>query len=258
MSVFGAYSLYYNLLYADKDYAAESAFVLGLLQKYGKKPATVLDLGCGTGRHDLELARKGIHVTGLDLSESMLEMGKLQIAEAETGQGSVELLRGNACSARLGRTFDAVISLFHVLSYQTESRQALEMLRTAAAHLEPGGLFLADFWFGPAVLRIWPEERAKIMENDLARVSRHAMPQIDVCKDVVNVHYDIEIEDRATGEKSELAEDHPMRYWFLPELAYLARKAGFEVAAYGAWEKESAPGVDDWAAWILCRKFHID
>ena len=72
-AVFGDYAHYYNLLYADKDYAGETAFVLGLLRRDGRNPQTLLDLGCGTGRHALEMAKHGVAVTGVDLSPTMLK-----------------------------------------------------------------------------------------------------------------------------------------------------------------------------------------
>lgn len=84
MSIFGDYARYYNLLYQDKEYAAETEFILECLTRYGGMPATLLDLGCGTGRHALEMARRGVCVTGVDMSATMLEMGRqLQAASPD-------------------------------------------------------------------------------------------------------------------------------------------------------------------------------
>ena len=60
--MFGDYAKYYNLLYQDKNYAEETDFVLGLLTNDNRALHSLLDLGCGTGRHALELARKGLAV----------------------------------------------------------------------------------------------------------------------------------------------------------------------------------------------------
>ena len=70
---FGAYSKYYDLLYQDKDYAGEADYVYSLLTKYANTPRTVLELGCGTGKHAEQLAEKGLIVDGVELSETMLE-----------------------------------------------------------------------------------------------------------------------------------------------------------------------------------------
>lgn len=70
--------------------------------------AAVLDVGCGTGRHTIELARRGFAVTGVDLSEGMLAE-----ARRTAGQAGLEvtLVHANAARMRLGRQFDGVICL---------------------------------------------------------------------------------------------------------------------------------------------------
>ncbi len=72
MATFGNYSRYYNLLYKDKDYIGEVDFIHDLIQKYSPDAQNILDLGCGTGRHDALLAEKGYAITGVDMSEEML------------------------------------------------------------------------------------------------------------------------------------------------------------------------------------------
>lgn len=71
--VFNEYASYYDLLYRDKDYESEAAYINSLLQKYRPDAKSILELGCGTGRHASLLAEQGYHVLGLDQSEEMLE-----------------------------------------------------------------------------------------------------------------------------------------------------------------------------------------
>jgi len=60
MSTFGAgYAAYYNLLYQEKDYAGEAAYIDGMVKQYCPAAQSVLNLGCGTGRHDFELLKLG-------------------------------------------------------------------------------------------------------------------------------------------------------------------------------------------------------
>ena len=58
MSVFGGYSRYYDLLYRDKDYAGEVAFVHGIIDEHAPQAQSLLDLGCGTGAHAAILAER--------------------------------------------------------------------------------------------------------------------------------------------------------------------------------------------------------
>ncbi|MDR1685066.1 MAG: class I SAM-dependent methyltransferase [Desulfovibrio sp.] len=255
MAVFNDYARYYNLLYRDKDYAAEADFVLELLKQRGCAPRTILDLGCGTGRHAGEMARRGVQATGVDVSETMLTLGRESIntpAPVDFSAPPPELRQGDARAARLGKTFDAVVSLFHVMSYQNTEDDALAVLKTARAHLKPGGLFLFDFWHGPGVLRALPERRERNLEDGEARIRRVAVPEHRLSDNVVVVNYSVTLV-KSDGTSSSLRESHSMRYWFLPELRYLARQAGFSVAGEGGWMHREPPALSDWNAWMVLR-----
>lgn len=254
MTIFGDYARYYDVLYQDKDYAGEADFVLSCLVRRQGEPRTLLDLGCGTGRHGLEMARRGVSVTGVDMSATMLEMGRQALAAAPDlppGVTPPRLLEGDARTVRLDARFDAVTSLFHVMSYQNTEEDALAVLETARCHLKPGGCFFFDFWYGPGVLTDPPTERDRIMEDARTLVRRHARPVHRISDDVVDVHYDIRLTDKATGRESSLREVHAMRYWFLPELRYLARQAGFSHVAEGAWLDHAMLSGKPWNAWML-------
>lgn len=118
MEVFGDYAYYYNSFYRDKNYAAEAGIVDKLLKKYSSNNlGKILNMGCGTGRHDLELWRLGYHVHGIDISETMIEVAKRQLENIDKNELVFEV--GDICSYYVQDTYDSVISLFHVMSYQT-------------------------------------------------------------------------------------------------------------------------------------------
>ncbi|GHV55400.1 methyltransferase [Deltaproteobacteria bacterium] len=256
MAVFADYARYYNLLYQDKDYAGEAAFVLDVFQRYGCVPETLLDLGCGTGRHALACAQRGVAVAGVDMSETMLALGREALSRVDAGvfpSPLPELHNGDARNVRLGKQFDAVTSLFHVMSYQNSERDALALLTTAREHLRQGGLFFFDFWHGPGVLADPPASREKTLEDATTRVHRLAVPEHREGEHVIVVNYTVTIHDKAGGEDSSLHESHFMRYWFLPELCELACRAGFTVAAEGGWMHDAPASVTDWNAWMLLK-----
>jgi SAM-dependent methyltransferase len=251
-SVFGAYARYYNLLYTDKDYAAEAQFVLSRLKRAGIRPNSLLDLGCGTGRHALEFARSGLAVSGVDLSPEMIAMSAGLMADCAPGLGRPpELELGDAATVRLGKRFDCVVSLFHVLSYQTGSEKALAVLETAREHLLPGGAFFFDFWYGPGVLADPPVRREKRLQNAETAVLRVAEPVHRIHENIVEVHYAISVTDKQQNTESVFSECHVMRYWFLPELKFLARSSGLSVLAEGAWMETGFAAAPPWNAWLL-------
>ncbi|HEX3406423.1 MAG TPA: class I SAM-dependent methyltransferase [Caulobacteraceae bacterium] len=251
MSNFHKYSAYYDLLYADKDYAAEADYVARALG-----PArSVLELGSGTGRHGRLLAERGFDVQGVELSPEMAAEAQSQgRVAAPSGAGSFACEVGDLRTFRAGRTFDAVISLFHVISYQTGNDDLSAAFRTAADHLSPGGIFLFDVWHGPAVLAQQPERRTKQAADAARRVRRTATPTLDTNASTVRVDYDVTCEDLATGETARFGEEHLMRYLFPTEIGFLAAAAGFTQLASEEFLTSHPPSPDTWGVAYLLSK----
>ena len=67
MEVFQDYALYYNAFYQDKNYMAEARQVDILLKKYGNGAGQIINFGCGTGKHDIELSKMGYCCKGIDI-----------------------------------------------------------------------------------------------------------------------------------------------------------------------------------------------
>jgi SAM-dependent methyltransferase len=253
MSVFGRYSRYYDLLYRDKDYLGEASYVDRLIRSHAPQARTLLDLGCGTGRHDLLFAEMGYRVTGVDLSEEMLAVASSQLPAGLQSSGSLEFRQGDLTRVRLGSRFDAVVSLFHVMSYQADNDDLRSAFATAKAHLEPGGLFVFDCWYGPAVLTDPPVVRVKRLEDDHISVTRIAEPVLHPNRNLVDVNYQVFIRDKNGEGEEELRETHSMRYLFLPELLLLLEEAGLSLVEFREWLTGKEPGFDTWSACFVVR-----
>lgn len=255
MSVFGEYSRYYDLLYRDKNYCAEAEFISTQLRKHLPTAETLVELGCGTGRHAIEMARQGWRVTGVDLSAGMVEAAAKRLTEVPADIGRrVKLQCGDVRTVRLGEKADCVASLFHVLSYQTKEGDLLLALTTAAEHLQPGGLLLFDFWYGPAVLTDRPVVRVKRLSDDAFEMTRISEPEMRYNENVVAVKFSILLKDLASGRISEDHEVHEMRYFFWPELKYFLSAAGFDVISAAPWMRPESPlGPDSWYGCVIAR-----
>jgi len=136
--------------------------------------------------------------------------------------------------------------MFAVMSYQTTNDDLAAAFRTARRHLEPGGLFIFDAWFGPAVLRVRPMDRYKFVERDGDRIIRFASPTLDVLRHTVRVDYKVLlIKDSCVLD--EVDESHLMRFLFPQELAYFADQAGLHMkhlCPFMALDRK--PSEEDW------------
>jgi len=139
------------------------------------------------------------------------------------------------------------------MSYQTTNEDFFLALKTAKAHLAPGGIFIFDFWYGPAVLTDRPAVRVKKLEDDQIQVIRLAEPIMHANKNLVDVNYTVWIKDKSNFQTEEIRETHNMRYWFLPEIEYLIKEAGFGILNKGEWMTGKQPGFDTWGVYIVAR-----
>jgi SAM-dependent methyltransferase len=255
MATFREYAKYYDLLYREKDYAAESAFVTALLGAHlpGPERWRILELGCGTGRHGRALAANGHQVLGVDLSADMLELAAAELAAAAPDvRGRVTFSQGDLRRFRVGQTFDAVVSLFHVMSYQTSDEAIREGLATARAHLEPGGLFVFDAWYGPGVLTDPPAVRVKRAQGADCSLLRVTEPTLRARENRVDVSFTLFVRDACGRVVDTVEEVHHLRYLFAPEIAQAAQAAGFAVVEHGEWLTRRPPDDRSWYAyWVL-------
>lgn len=253
MDVFGDYAYYYNSFYKDKDYAQEAGVVSALLKKYASNGINkVLNMGCGTGRHDLELRKLGYAVHGIDLSDTMIDVAQKQV-EAQNVDG-VSFEVGDICSYKVKEIYDGVISLFHVMSYQTDNAALLKGLQTAASALNGGGVFVFDSWYGPGVLSDKPSVRIKQVEDGQNILIRYANPVMHAQENIVDVNYDVLIIDKETAITKEIKETHKMRYLFTPEIAFLLDTAGFELLDCIDCNTLNAADYNSWTAYFIARK----
>lgn len=227
MEVFQDYAYYYNAFYRDKNYQTEAGQVDFLLRKYQVKSIhSILNFGCGTGRHDMALSSMGYACTGIDMSAEMIKIAQ---DNAGTGRHDITFEVADIRAYEPKKKYDAVVSLFHVISYQNSNEDVLAAFRSARKALDRNGIFLFDAWYGPGVLSDRPALRIKEAETDQYRLVRIARPVMHEKTNVVDVCYEVFLIDRLTGVTKTINEVHNMRYFFRPEMEFYLKEAGFEL-----------------------------
>ena len=131
----------YDRLTNDVDYEATVAFYMDILNWEGLRPRTAVDLACGTGSVTAILARKGIRVLGVDMSEEMLTVAQQKGQECENPPRFVcQKLQ----ELHLSRGVDLAVCALDSLDYITEPEDCREAIRRVYKVLNPGGIFIFD------------------------------------------------------------------------------------------------------------------
>jgi SAM-dependent methyltransferase len=248
MSNFNQYSLYYDLLYRDKDYKGESDYVIELISEFNINASSIIELGCGTGSHAKYLSQSGFNITGIERSEEMVKEANLK------NISNFDPIVGDICNFELNKKFDAAISLFHVISYLTDNNSLINCFKRVNQHLKPNGVFLFDIWFTPAVYSLKPDTRIKRLEDENISILRIAESKCNFETNVVEVQFDVCIIDKKTNEVQVFNEIHPMRHFSLPELELLAKLTGFKMVKSEEFKTKKLPDDKTWGVNIVFKK----
>ncbi len=138
------FGVYYDAIYASmgKNYAQETDQLDRIIRRYKKSDGnTLLDLGCGTGRHAALLAQH-YAVEGLDISPAMLQIARERCP-------NIRFHQGDMTTFALDQRFDVITCLFSAIGYVQTAARLDETLQNIARHLVPGGVLIVEPWLSP-------------------------------------------------------------------------------------------------------------
>jgi SAM-dependent methyltransferase len=183
-----------------------------------------LELGIGTGRIALPLARRGIPVQGIDSSTAMV--AKLR---EKPGGEDIGVTIGDFSTTRVDGTFSLVYLVYNTISNLTTQEGQVACFRNAAAHLEPGGRFLIEVMV-PRLQRLPPGE---IFQVFYGSEDYWGIDEVDVATQTATSHH-IEIVD-GRAERFSM----PFRYAWPSEYDLMAQLAGMRLRErWGGWRRE--------------------
>ncbi len=131
----------YDRLTNDVDYEATVEFYFEILKREGVRPRTAVDLACGTGSVTALLARRGIPVIGVDLSEEMLTAAVQKTQELPVRPVFIRQDLARVC---LPKGVDLAVCALDSLDYLTNPADCAEALRRFYRALNPGGILIFD------------------------------------------------------------------------------------------------------------------
>jgi SAM-dependent methyltransferase len=236
---------YYDAAYArmaENQVLVDRSFYAGLARRSG---GPVLEIGCGTGRVLLGIARQGTEVEGLDNSRSMLRVLRAHLrAESPAVRGRVTLHEGDMRNFSLGRKYPLVLIPFRPLQHMYTRDDQLAALRTAAAHLSDGGQLAFDVFYpkfelipagmGEEILELeWHLDGhpVKTVRRYLRKESYDKIAQTFRATFLFRTYCDQKL-------VSEETEPLKMAYYTYPQMRGLLATAGLEIVEeYGSFAK---------------------
>lgn len=218
---------------------------------------SVLEIGCGTGRVLLPIARSGYAIDGVDASPQMLARCRSKLrGEPDEVRSRVRLHQADARAFDLGRKFDLVIAPFRVVQHLTTIEDQVGFLGSVSRHLAPAGRLAFDV-FNPnlaALVSADGIEREDTPETTLpdGRTFRRAgrvarVRWIDQVSEIELVYY---ISGPA-GATERRVQPFDMRWFLRAELVNLLARGGFRVRSiYGDFDR--SPLTDESKELVVC------
>jgi SAM-dependent methyltransferase len=217
----------YGHMFTEERAEKESAFVASALGL--KTGASVLDLCCGQGRHSIQLAKRGLRVTSLDLNAEYLELAKQAAATAKV---EIETVAADMREIPFEDKFDAIVNMYSSFGYLESEAEDLKVLESAAKALKAGGQLLLDM-----LNREWAIDN--YIQNDWHTGADGTLyverRDLDLATSRMHVHFIVV--DSKGGRRESIG--HNIRLYTLTEMTRLLERVGIRVTSVvGGFDSE--------------------
>ena len=182
-----------------------------------------LEFGIGTGRIALPLARRGIAVHGVDISNAMIERLKEKQRDED-----ISITLGDFSTTRVDSSFSLVYLIFNTIMNLTTQASQVACFRNASAHLKAGGRFVIEVMV-PQIQRLAGNETLHVFDHS---ETHWGIDEYDVVSQMVVSHHAQIVDSRAEIHST------PFRYVWPGELDLMAELAGLSFSErFGGWDR---------------------
>ena len=224
MQQYQSFARCYDRFMENVDYGQWLCRLKHLWEEAGFTPKTLLEFGCGTGNFTLPLARQGYQITGVDLSEEMINQAK---QKAQKEQLSVPFEVEDICDYQAQQEVDGVLCLCDTINYLTEPEDVQEAFFAAADAVKEGGFFLFDVNTPYRFAKVYGSQTFSFVAEDAAYIWENSYdPQEQI--NTYDVHFFLRRPDGTYDRREEV---HEERAYPQLTLTVMLENAGFMVCS---------------------------
>lgn len=252
--MFSNYAEMYDSLYLDRPYNNEINYLHSIIEENCSPNASIMDLGCGTGIHALQLAKFGFQLTGIDISPEMLRIANHKLLEFNQNQKlECEFLFGDILSMNSNKKYDVVISMFHVMNFFLTDVNFSAVVTRVYELLKKDGIFIFDTWNGNSVTGESFESRSKEFEFRNQKYLRTTDYTHDSRSRIVDVKFEFYNINEKKIEVSEFNENHKVRYFSKEEiLKFISNR--FRIGSVVSSKSFNEAQMIDWSVIYVLKK----
>jgi len=216
--------------------------------EYAKRQnGEVLELGCGTGRVATVLADEGFNVTGLDLSEQMLDVFREKLSKKPKIADKITIAHGNMANFSFDRKFAMIIAPFRAFQALTDSDDIRNSLACIREHLAEDGIFIVNVFNPyPVMDESWcygetvQWERLDELTGNYI-VKKSGGNKIDTENQIIYPHMAYEI-THADGRTERIVDTMKLKYHYRDQLREVVENAGLNIVEEYSWYDKTPPG----------------
>ena len=229
MEIYNSFAQVYDKFMQDVPYGEWVDYLEKIYSKYSHTPKLVLDLGCGTGNVTNIMARKGIDMIGIDISEDMLGIAK---QKAYNDQLDILYLNQDMREFELYGTVDSVISICDSINYLLDEQDILQTFKLVNNYLDPGGLYIFDMNTEYKYKEVLGDNNYTEVLDDSAYIWENYYDEDDRINEY-SMTFFIETED---GLYRKYEENHFQKAYSISCVKELIQKSGLEfIAVFDAY-----------------------
>src|SRR3989344_855408 len=242
---------FYDVFFQDKNYSTEVDIILSLGKKFGLgSPKHILEIGCGTGNHTLELAQKAEKVLAIDIDPNMAALAKRKINQKKLK--NVIVLEKRVEQLDL-KKFDLAVAMFNVVTYIQETDKLFSFMNGVSSRLRRGGVFIFDAWNGIAAIKDPPKKKQIQIKRKGELIELKIIPKTNFISKKTELGYNIKVTKGKLIKEDKFIINQKL--WTPLQIRQSLKRAGLELLWSSPLLKPEQKATEkDWKIMFVARK----